>query len=675
MASGLKPQELPTEQNAGRVSRSNTQQEKLVGLDLRIRKPTSSEKQENPEQSWKDQKQLRHLGPECNYATYPVAKVYSSGPAVRDVSVVPKDSSSSPGKPGNASSAGSAAPGGEHHGDAHPAYATFPPMNPSVYGWTKTFARAAGVTRASDLASSLLRLSSLTSSSSSALTSGSSSESPSYPSTVSPELSVYTPASSGESWSFVTQREPRGDLFSGSLTTANAHLPSPAMAATLPGGQGGMDQASSGRLAAPCGLDLGGGHGPQQLPSFPDFMMQRYLSEASRAFQTYPPQPQPPPSLPPSSQQHPPHTGCGPFCRPGPPPMPHLPPLPLFALPPDMKGHPVFYSPLGRFLFETMTNAGDSLEQQDCGGPNLSAFRSRLISFTSATNGVDSWRALTELVKLQSPSFGARPAPVDLQTQPQPQAFLPPAMTAPSEYSSSAGSVGSQQEEGSGQGSFGTSQSQSSHSGDPPSSASIDRSQSQPTQQPSVDRQRNLPAEQAAVMGAHAPPGRLFGDPHCAPLSTLTAGSRSISHTGSGPQSRGSWPQDQGSRSQNRGSAGSQGQVPGSQGEGSRSQGQESESKSQASGSQDRASGSPSQGSQGPGEFPFVPLQPGSSEEMAADFMLFCMAVQSALTPPVGSSSSSSSAPSGSAMPPYGNFPFSPDFDPSWFHFLPGFPR
>ena len=83
----------------------------------------------------------------------------------------------------------------------------------------------------------------------------------------------------------------------------------------------------------------------------------------------------------------------------------------------------------------------------------------------------------------------------------------------------------------------------------------------------------------------------------------------------------------------------------------------------------------------GPADFPYVPLQAGVTEEMAADFMLFCMASQSALTPPPGGPPSGYPHPHPHPHPPGpgesafgGGYPAFPDFSPSWFRSLPGFP-
>ena len=797
-------------------------EKKLVGLDLRIRKPTRPENQENADRGWKDQEQLRRLGPECNYATYPAARVYSPRSAVRDVSVVPRDPPSSsspssssfpsPSEPGNGPAPSSAIPPScEVHGNAHPAYATFPPMSASTYGWTKTLPKVASEIHANGSAPSLSGGSSFLSTASSfaALDASSPSGSLSYPSTTSPEVSVYTSGSSGESWTFVTQRESRAEqlLSSGSVTSAHVRPASAPKTGSEHSGHSGHSnggQAPTGRAAAPAGLELGsGGQGPLPvLPSFSDFTLQRYLSEANHAFHAYPPPPPPPhpppppllPSplpFPPSSHPPPPpvHNGCGPFCRPVPPPLPPLPPLPLFALPPDLKGQAILYAPLGRFLFEMLTGPSEDLEQRDGGELGLSAFRAMIVRFTSATNGRDSWRALTELVKLQSRSLGARAAPFDFRPQSQQPQQSGSAKASSTVYQNSAGSLSSQQEDG--RGWLGASRGRCgpSEDGDPPPSArtrtgeqsgegsgggggggghcqqrlgpgreehvvqnpaaaqdaahgelgevhgaptsspalvdfafradpsppfsQAERSRyagdlehgmagqvappsahtspalrcaegsagsqnqslqqasqqgqacqlqaSQPTQQPSINGQQNQKTQQASSdgrqsqptqqfaggdMGGQTQPGRLAGEPGYASFPTQTAGSTAGSRTG--PES-----QDQGSKPQ------ASGVAP--QGQDSRSQGSWSQE--------------PGSGLKGAGDFPYVPLKPGSSEEMAADFLLFCMAVQSALAPPVTNTTSSGSAPSCSAVPAFGDCPAVPDFNPSWFRFLPGFPR
>ena len=832
-----KQQDPFTEEDASCVPMEE-KEKKLVGLDLRIRKPTRSENPENPERGWKDQEQLRRLGPECNYATYPAARVYSPRSAVRDVSVVPRDplysstpsfsssSFSSPSdKPGNGPAPSSATPPScEVHGNAHPAYATFPPMSASTYGWTKTLPRMASEIRANGSAPSLSGGSSLLSTASScALDAGSPSGSLSYPSTVSPEVSVYTSGSSGESWTFVTERESRAEqlLSSGNVMSAHVRPASAPKAGSGHSGHSDGGQAPTGRSAAPAGLDLGGGgQGPLQvLPSFSDFTLQRYLSEANHAFQAYPPPPPPPHPLPPPllpspsplpfpPSSHPPppaHNGCGPFCRPVPPPLPPLPPLPLFALPPDLKGQAILYAPLGRFLFEMLTSPGEDHEQRDGGELGLSVFKAMLVRFTSATNGQDSWRALTELGKLQSRSLGARAAPFDFRPQPQQSQQSRYARASSAVYQDSAGSLSSQPGDGgSGRGWLGESRGRCgpSEDGDPPPSArpkpgeqsgggsggsggghcqqrlgpgreeehvvqnpaasldaahgelgdvhgatttspalldfafradpsppfshsersrytsdlehgaagqvappsahdspaprcaegsagsqnqplqqasqqgqacqlqanqptqqpSSDGRLSQPTQQPSSDGRQSQPIQQSAGgdTGGQTQPGRLAGEPRHASSPTQTAGSTASSRTGPGSQNQGSLPQDQGSNPQAPRTA--------SQGQDSRSQGSWSQK--------------PGSGLKGAGDFPYVPLKPGSSEEMAADFLLFCMAVQSALTPPVTNTTSSSSSSSGggsaascSAMPAFGDCPAFPDFNPSWFRFLPGFPR
>ena len=835
-----KQQEPFNEEDASCVPMEE-KEKKLVGLDLRIRKPTRLENPENADRGWKDQEQLRRLGPECNYATYPAARVYSPRSAVRDVSVVPRDPPSSssassssfpsPSEPGNGPAPSSAIPPScEVHGNAHPAYATFPPMSASTYGWTKTLPRVTSEIRANGLAPSLSGGSSLLSTASSCALDGSSpSGSLSYPSTASPEVSVYTSGSSGESWTFVTQRESRAEqlLSSGSVTSAHVRPASAPKAGSEHSGHSGHSdggQAPTGRSAAPAGLELGsGGQGPlPMLPSFSDFTLQRYLSEANHAFHAYPPAPPPPhpppppllPSplpFPPSSHPPPPpaHNGCGPFCRPVPSPLPPLPPLPLFALPPDLKGQAIMYAPLGRFLFEMLTGPSEDHEQRDGGELGLSAFKAMIVRFTSATNGWDSWRALTELVKLQSRSLGARAAPFDFRPQSQQPQQSRSAKASSTVYQNSAGSLSSQQEDG--RGWLGASRGRcgSSEDGDPPRSArprpgeqsgqgsgggggggghcqqrlgpgreehvvqnpaaSLDAAHgefgdvhgalttspalvdfafradpsppfsqaersryagdlehgmagqvappsahdspaprcaegsagsqnqslqqasqqgqacqlqaSQPTQQPSINGQQNQKTQQPSIngqqnqktqqpgsdgrqsqptqqsaggdTGGQTQPGRLAGEPGYASFPTQTAGSTASSRTGPGSQNQGSRPQDQGSKPQ------ASGVAP--QGQDSRSQGSWSQE--------------PGSGLKGAGDFPYVPLKPGSSEEMAADFLLFCMAVQSALTPPVTTTTSSGSTPSCSAMPAFGDCPAFPDFNPSWFRFLPGFPR
>ncbi|KAK7115169.1 uncharacterized protein [Littorina saxatilis] len=584
----------------------------------------------------REQKALQNLGPEYNYATYPAAMSYALS-SVRDVSVVPKDQPRV--QQQNLVSPVSATTPSEEMYGVHPSYLTFPPMNLSAYGWTQTFARPAHEKHHNDAAS----VASWASQRSEVCAEkGSSNGSLSYPS----NPSGYTSGSSGGSWSFVTH----GDHQAG-------HSPGQA-----PGYPCEAEHAPS----APVDHEQGNGHRSLPLPSVTDFMLQRYLGEVNRMFQTYPAQP----SSKLTSENTSNDSRGNNVHRPTPqhPSVPPSTPLPADILPPDMRGNSVSFAPLGRYLHDLLnTCGGNNSFQGHHGDKNPSIYMAKFMNCTSFASSEDSWRALTDMVKFQS-QFYNHPQPhlhpQDARPTVSPSSGYPASfwssdrggdsVAAGSEeiHSTSNGhsqKLSSRQHEQSGINSHSVCTGSCGQNGQwtgtngggghvlkPPEIPEYAQSEPGDTQDVSklVDMEYGemRPRSFSTVESSTSWPGQ---------ESSVGNGSNEHSRQTNGPSSL-SGPQNHGSRSHS------------SQNQASRSQG--SMPRSHMSNSEGQAS------------CPYIPLQLGSSDEVAADFLVFCAVVKAAFTPPPNSQNPNC-APN---APP--GFPF-PDFNPNWFRFLPGFPK